>query len=359
VIALTDYFSPDYATARDRFREAARGAGARLDTLTLTARGPDSGPLSIDIALLGNQAPQRALLHTSGLHGVEGFAGSAVQLRTLEIPPQLPSDGALVLVHVLNPYGMAWLRRANENNVDLNRNFIANGEGWAGAPARYRAINALINPPGPPRRDCFYARAIACVLRHGFAPLKQAVAEGQYEFPRGLFFGGKMLEEGPRLYLEWLRATLAGARYIFALDLHTGLGKRCRESLIQEAGAGTTGAAALSAALGHEVTDPAHASPVAYRIRGGLGSALPHRLPDTHIDFVLQELGTYSALRVLRALRDENRCHHYSGGRPDDPAKRRLLERLTPRSSEWRTWAVSAGAARLTAAAQFAFSTSL
>lgn len=29
------------------------------------------------------------------------------------------------MVHVLNPYGMAWLRRVNENNVDLNRNFRA------------------------------------------------------------------------------------------------------------------------------------------------------------------------------------------------------------------------------------------
>ncbi len=352
----TDYFSPDYTTARDRFRGAARRAGAHIDTLTLTAQDPNGEALSIDIARLGTQTPQRVLLHTSGLHGVEGFAGSAIQLRTLEFPPDVPPDGALLLVHVLNPYGMAWLRRANENNVDLNRNFIVDGEGWAGAPARYRAIDPLINPPGPPRGDFFYARAIACVPRHGFAPLKQAVAEGQYEFPRGLFFGGKTLEEGPRLYLEWLGTTLTGVRYIFALDCHTGLGKRCHESLIQEAGASTTAAAALSAALGHEVADPAHALDVAYRIRGGLGSALPRCFPDARVDFVLQELGTYSALRVLRALRDENRCHHHGNARPADRAKRRLLERLTPRSPEWRTWAVRAGVERLTAAAHFAFS---
>jgi hypothetical protein len=354
--SAADYFSPDYTTARDRFREAARRAGAHLDTLTLTARGPNGGALSIDIARLGAQTPQRVLLHTSGLHGVEGFAGSAVQLRSLEFPPDVPQDSALVLVHALNPYGLAWLRRANENNVDLNRNFIADGEGWTGAPPHYRAIDTLINPPGPPRRDFFYARAIARVLRHGFAPLKQAVAEGQYEFPRGLFFGGKALEEGPRLYLDWLRTALAGVRYVFALDLHTGLGKRCRESLIQETGASTTAAAILSTALGHEVTDPAHASEVAYRIRGGLGSALPRCFPGARIDFVLQELGTYSALRVLRALRDENRCHHYGDARPDHPAKRRLLEQLTPRSPEWRIWAVRTGTERLTAAAHSAFS---
>jgi hypothetical protein len=30
----------------------------------------------------------------------------------------MPADAAIVLVHILNPYGMAWLRRFNENNVD-------------------------------------------------------------------------------------------------------------------------------------------------------------------------------------------------------------------------------------------------
>jgi hypothetical protein len=34
------------------------------------------------------------------------------------------SDDAVVFVHALNPYGMAWLRRVNENNIDLNRNFM-------------------------------------------------------------------------------------------------------------------------------------------------------------------------------------------------------------------------------------------
>jgi hypothetical protein len=28
-----------------------------------------------------------------------------------------------MLIHALNPFGFAWLRRVNEANVDLNRNF--------------------------------------------------------------------------------------------------------------------------------------------------------------------------------------------------------------------------------------------
>ncbi len=85
---------------------------------------PHEEELTIDISLFGAATPQRILIHSSGLHGIEGFAGSAIQLRCLEDRlPVLRSDSTIVMVHILNPYGMAWFRRVNENNVDLNRNF--------------------------------------------------------------------------------------------------------------------------------------------------------------------------------------------------------------------------------------------
>src|SRR5712671_5110537 len=104
-------FSPDYATARRRFQEAAGRAGAVLESLELEARGPAGENLAIDIARLGAQSPRRLILHSSGLHGVEGFAGSAIQLQLLEDPPRLAEDSALIVIHILNPFGMAWLRR--------------------------------------------------------------------------------------------------------------------------------------------------------------------------------------------------------------------------------------------------------
>ena len=130
----SEHFSPDYVTARSRFRRAVESSGGRLRVLNLNAKGPDGEDLTIDIGWFGNPAPRRVLLHSSGLHGVEGFAGSAIQLQFLEEVPAIPADGAIVLVHVLNPYGMSWLRRVNENNVDLNRNFLAGDEDYAGAP---------------------------------------------------------------------------------------------------------------------------------------------------------------------------------------------------------------------------------
>lgn len=350
-----DFFSPDYLTARERFRAAAQAAGAALHALALDAAGPGGEALTIDIAWLGDTRARKIVLHTSGLHGVEGFAGSAIQLALLRQSPVLKAECALILVHVLNPYGMAWLRRANENNVDLNRNFLPDGATWSGAPELYRRIDRVLDPPSPPAFDFFYLQALLLALRHGFHPLKQAVAQGQYEFPRGLFFGGSGLQPGPRRYVEWLKQNLPKAQYVMALDAHTGLGRWAQETLLPEPGAGATPIARLGAALDRTLIEVTRGDTAAYVIRGGMGSMLPLVLPGVAVDFVLQELGTYPPLAVFHALREENRWHHYGSGGLDHPVKQRLLETLCPAAPQWRAQAVAKGIGLLRAAADWTF----
>ena len=351
----TKYFSPDYVTARSRFRAAARAAGASLHALALDAEGPNGEVLTIDVAWIGEQPARRILLHTSGLHGVEAFAGSAIQLALLDRPPEIGAHCALALGHVLNPYGMAWLRRVNENNVDLNRNFLFDNEPRGGAHELYRRINPVLNPRSPPGFDFFHLQAMCLVLRHGFRPLKQAVAQGQYEFPLGLFFGGGELQPGPTRYLEWLRNSLSGVHYAFALDVHTGLGPRGEETLLPEPRSAATPRSRLAAGLNRSLTEVTHDDTVAYAIRGGMGAAFPRVLSGIAVDFVLQELGTCSPLAVLHALREENRWHHYGGGALEHPAKRRLCEALCPTSARWRAQVVAKGVALARAAADWTF----
>lgn len=336
-------FSPDYAAARTRFHAAALRAGATLDTLPLAARGPHGELLATDIAWLGARRPRRVALHISGLHGVEAFAGSATQLALLAAPPWRPADGALVLVHVLNPFGMAWLRRANEHNVDLNRNFHPDGGIWTGAPPLYRRLDALLNPAAPPARDAFALRLAATGMRHGMRAVRQAIAHGQHRYPRGLFYGGAELQPGPRLFIDWLQSRLDTAETVFVIDMHTGLGPHAADTVIVEPGVGQAPRPALGRALQRPlVGDQAH--PAAYTVRGSLGAALPRLLPGARVEFVLQEIGTWSPLRVIHALREENRWHHYGDGNPGHPAKRRLLEALCPASPAWREAAVTLGA---------------
>ena len=68
------------------------------------------------------------------------------------IATQLREDWSLLMIHALNPFGMAHLRRVNEDNVDLNRNFLLAGEQFRGSPQRYRDLDPLLNPPTPPSR---------------------------------------------------------------------------------------------------------------------------------------------------------------------------------------------------------------
>jgi hypothetical protein len=348
------FFSADYSAARGRFRETATAAGAALHSIALTATGPRGEPLAIDIAWLGSPRPRQVLLHTSGMHGVEAYTGSAVQLALLASPPALGPDETLIMVHVLNPYGMAWLRRTNEHNVDLNRNFLLNGEAFEGAPELYRRLDPLLNPRSGPGRDGFRLRAPAFALRHGFQRVKQAIAEGQYAYPKGLFYGGPELQEGPRLFCEWLREHASDAAYVFALDLHTGLGRRGIDTVVTEVECAATAPAALGQALGRTLVDP-HKPSVAYTVRGSYGAALPLVLPKSRIDFVLQEIGTYPPLAVLHALREENRWHFYGDGSIVHPVKEKLRETLCPAAADWRRKAVTRGVGLARAAARWTF----
>ena len=59
---------------------------------------------------------------------------------------------------------------------------------------------------------------------------------------------------------------------------------------------------------------------------------------------ILVEFGTYHVVRVLSALRNENRLHHFSKNWSiDDAAKQELLEAFCPNSTGWRRSTVEQG----------------
>lgn len=76
------HFSTSYDEARRRFREAAAVAGATLCEYPIGKRIANGQALTIDIAVLGPEGAP-TLVTSSGVHGVEGFLGSAIQLAWL------------------------------------------------------------------------------------------------------------------------------------------------------------------------------------------------------------------------------------------------------------------------------------
>jgi hypothetical protein len=124
-------FSGSYGLARGRFRKFARRRRARMYAFPISALGPRQEKLTIDIAWLGADKPRSALIHICGVHGADGYDGSAIQIQKLRARPVIPKDAAIVFVHALDPFGMAWQRRSNENGVDLEQDLM---EGPAGRP---------------------------------------------------------------------------------------------------------------------------------------------------------------------------------------------------------------------------------
>lgn len=323
-------FNRSYHDARARFRTMATERGAVLHAWEVV-EASDGQPegLTIDAAVFG-QGP-KALVISSGLHGIEGFAGSAVQLQFMD--HGIPADMRVILLHALNPYGMANLRRVNEHNVDLNRNFLAEGEAYSGSSDGYRRLDHLLNPQRPTGGlEMMLPRTIIQILRHGFNTLKTAVVGGQYDYPKGLFFGGHSLQKGPEVLLHNLPPLLEGAESIVHIDIHTGLGKSGTYALLVDTEAGSTDHIRLHEAYGDRVQpwDADHG--VAYKIRGGLPAAMK-RLFGSSIDVITCEFGTHSALSVLRALRIENQQTHWGGSQY--AAKSALTEAFRPRAKRW------------------------
>jgi hypothetical protein len=332
------FFSPDYFTARNRFREMVTAAGGCQETIPLGAKGPNGEALGIDIAWFGSANPRRVLLHSSGLHGVEGFAGSAIQLQLLNDLPALPEHAALIVVHVLNPYGMSWLRRFNENNVDLNRNFLGD-KPYAGAPSTYSILDSFLNPQSPPATDFYTLRAGWLVLRYGMPALKMAVVGGQYEYPKGLFFGGKRLQEVGEKYQAFLAQRLPSVERLVVIDVHTGIGNYGEDILMVE----PKDYSRLRPMFGERVASPDPEKSDSYSVRGALNTMFSRAIPKAEVFAITQEFGTYSPTKVLHALREENRWHHYGAGTLDHPTKQILKETFYPKDDTWRESVLNRG----------------
>ncbi|GDX78418.1 deacylase [Deltaproteobacteria bacterium] len=323
--AIVERFSPDYAAARDRFRAATkRFEGGAFEV----APG-----LTIDWAWSGPENAPAVLLYTSGLHGVEGFGGGAAQLEALSLAD---TSTAVLWVHALNPFGWANLRRVNEANVDLNRNFNPEG-GFSGADPAYAALDGLLNPQSPPGGfDPFWLKAGWAVATQGFGALKNAVVSGQYVFPKGLFYGGAALQPGPAWVLPFLLERLRGRERVVHVDWHSALGRYGGRTLLLEGAVEAREIQRVKAAFGEDVRAWDPADPQGYLIRGGLTGALLQGLPGVRYDGLTIEFGTLSNLAVLARLRAENRLHHWGQPALNHPAKAGMREAFAPLDPAWQ-----------------------
>jgi len=340
-------FSPNYAIARERFRAKSLACGYDCTVYPINPVSPTGEALTIDVAIAGTSNPKRTVVISSGLHGVEGFLGSAIQLALLEQQQILASrspDTRVVLIHALNPYGFAWQRRWNEDNVDLNRNFFLPEEEFTGSPKNYSKFNAFLNPTSPPSKfEPYILQAIWLILKHGMASLRSTLPVGQYDFPKGLFFGGKAPSKTQEILAANLPQWIGNASEVLHIDFHTGLGKQGTYKLLLGL-TQPTSFKRLAGRFGAEIIEPNSTEGVSYPIRGGLKTWCQNLLPECRYELLTAEFGTYPVIKVLQALRAENRAHHW--GNPQENyewTKSQLVEMFAPASRKWREQSIVQG----------------
>jgi len=308
------YFSHSYRAAREKLLEAARAAGGIVESIQNPHAGPDGEPIFMDVVLVGAGDAKRFLVLISGTHGVEGFAGSGIQTGLLRegIGSRLPAGTSLLLIHAMNPYGMAHLRRFNEDNVDLNRNF---GDHTGPHPANppYDKLADVIAPQSLSfwSEVASWSRVLWSRLTAGEAALQAAVSGGQYAHPDGLFYGGTNETWSNRTFRSVVRRYLDRASQVVVVDVHTGLGSSGAAEIILD-----VPDTSAEYHRGLTIWGPASVTTTASGnslLPTTLNLEISRMLRDAEVTAGTREFGTFPPMEAFKALRAENWLHHHGG----------------------------------------------
>ena len=240
---------------------------------------------------------------------MEGFCGSGCQTGFLTEGwgVRLGSDVALVLVHANNPHGFAHERRVNEDNIDLNRNFVDFDDGPPESPGYAELHSALVPADWDgDARAAADATIEAYKQREGVAAFQQVTSRGQYTHPDGLFYGGTGPSWSRRTIEAFAREHLAHARRIALVDFHTGLGPRGYGEVIGRGGPGDPQYERTVAWYGADVRSAAVGNSSSVRLNGTIDFGYRRACPEAELTAITLEFGTLPFEAVHQAVRADN-----------------------------------------------------
>jgi predicted deacylase len=321
------YFPADYRGARRAFVAACEGRGVDVVArVNPKAKGPDGNPLFLDVAALGPRDAAKALILISGTHGVEGYFGSAIQTGLMRQGLAPPPGTRLIMIHALNPFGFAWNRRVNEDNVDINRNFIADHAHPPANPGYDELSEAFalrdISEESMAKADAVLA---AYARSHSAAAYQQAVSGGQYNHPDGLFYGGRAQSWSSQALDAIRTEDLTHVRQAIAIDFHTGLGESGAAEMIVDAAPDTAHFARARAIWGAVAVSGSGGQSLSAPLTGTLDVGLERLLAPAELTFAALEVGTMPLSGMLRALRIANWQDHFAADKSQAGAVSRLM----------------------------------
>ncbi|HEX6794820.1 MAG TPA: M14 family metallopeptidase [Casimicrobiaceae bacterium] len=335
-------FASTYREARGKFVEAATGRHLSLESqVHPSAMGAEGEELAIDVAHLGDPDSASLLVLLSGMHGVEGFCGSGCQVALLRDDAVIAAIArarvAVLFCHAINPYGFSHVRRVNEDNVDLNRNFRDFSTTIA-PNADYASVHSMVVPATWPPSAENTAQILDYVGRHGVLALQAAVSRGQSDFPDGLFFAGREPAWSNVVLRDILKRHGARRKRIGWIDFHTGLGAWGHGEKIHSGPDDAAMIARNRAWYGCDVTTFYDGSSSSAQLTGVSFHAALASCPHAEFTGIGLEFGTRPYQEVFQALRAEQWLanHPGEGAALRAPIKRQMRDAFHDDSDAWK-----------------------
>lgn len=315
----------------------------------------ESDDLYIDKVYLPSSGERTNLiLLTTGVHGMEGYIGSVMlDVFFAEVYPTLNTEntGILIVANV-NPYGMKYMRRYNENNVDLNRNFIEDWDNFdRSSNKEYPKVDKFLQPEGKMGNAFwhevgFYLSLAKEAIFTGADTISDALLTGQYEYPEGVYYGGDG-DEKSTTYLKGVFAECLDSEYenIVHVDIHSGYGPRYNMVIFNSVQDETTEAEAVEMfgydyiiAVDSEEFYPTFGDTTDYFYRLKNGMESDKELYSTCFEFGTIGDSFIDSILSLKYTVDENRQHWYPTENEITEAvvRENYYELFYPTETKWR-----------------------
>jgi len=352
------YFQESYDDCRKSFLGEAdkiKGIYKNVSISNLKIESKVDPDLTIDYCYIPAQKTfKRLFVLTSAVHGVEGYVGSAVQQMFLnELLKEISLDNmGLLLIHGINPYGFKYKRRVTENNVDLNRNCSTDKTLFESVNSGYSDLNAMLNPTNKANTKSvgnifFQLNAIQKIIQYSMGTLRQAVLQGQYQYEKGVYFGGKELEPSIKAVSPLIRDITQNYDMVFNIDLHTGYGKRGTMHLFPNPMKDEKKRKNIENIFSGIPIDWGDGDDF-YTVTGDFATYVGQIIPEKYYLNMTFEFGTLDSQVTMGAIKSlhnvilENQGVHFGYKSKEDEGdiKNRYLEGYYPSSKPWRSKAI-------------------
>ena len=336
-----NYFSSDYFEARNKFLEAAaQNVGAIKSIIHPNAKGPEGRDLHMDLAVFGDPNSKSLLVIISGTHGPEGYCGSGVQTGLLRqgLISQWGEHTKIAFIHAHNPYGFAWDTRFNEDNIDLNRNYLADFSAPLPQNPAYAALHKWAAPQSLDDETMadVQSHLLEYANKNGFPALQAALSSGQYQFPEGVYYGGSAPSWSRNTLISMFDEITVGVEKMVVVDMHTGLGPFGVGEILISLPTGSKETAFCEEIWGDEVHSTKVAS-VSADLSGTLDEFLAHKYGAIKNAIMALEFGTIDPLSVFKSTQIGSWLHRRGDKNAPYADKLRQFSRdaFYPQGEEW------------------------